>query len=363
MITVKDLHEMAQEYLDNGEFDVSGYARIQEAGVKHLLETEPDQDDINYWVKARDDYDGLGTWAYEIAAGTPLLSNSELFVLKTLDLSENEQRARFVNEMDDADRALFVRLWRELTASEFDYTDLVEWLPEAAPYIPQDDASDAEPPRYNLSGSQADRIDFDQMVQRYADTCLDSLTAEEVLEQTPEYAIDHWQNLQARLTEQNDIDDTEAEQSEARTRFFATFLPALRDRQKQIRQDQLDDANDTPDDRTAATETPIYPNFYITSDDGTIPVHFPDFSGETDGYDAKLKLVEDLCDIHRARADGHLVTRTIYVEVAHPLEYPYAKWDCEYTGESFKERLTGEPQPAVRYCEAALVATPKLALI
>ena len=102
--------------------------------------TDADEEAAREWIDANlaDRVTANGeTFAvvYLPDARSDALSPSEVFVRRTLDMSENEQRARFVNEMDDADRALFVRLWRELTASEseFDYTDLVEWLPEAAP--------------------------------------------------------------------------------------------------------------------------------------------------------------------------------------------------------------------------------------
>ena len=112
-------------------------------------------------------------------------------------------------------------------------------------------------------------------------------------------------------------------------------------------------------------EAPVYTKFYIVSDDGKIPVHFPDFSGETDGYNAKLKEVEDLREIYytRTTSAGSEVERqeTIYVEVEHDLKYPLARWDCEETGEGeMDERYEMEPR---KFCQAAIVATPKAALI
>lgn len=101
---------------------------------------------------------------------------------------------------------------------------------------------------------------------------------------------------------------------------------------------------------------PVYNRFYVESKDGDIPVHFPDFSGETDGWEGKLKEVHDLRDLYRPHVTGKEVLKTLYVEVKHPLEYPYARWDCEDT------RTSSQENPR-RFCVASLVATPKLALI
>lgn len=110
-------------------------------------------------------------------------------------------------------------------------------------------------------------------------------------------------------------------------------------------------------------EAPVYTRFYIVSKDGDIPVHFPDFSGEKSGYDVKLKEVGDLREIYytRTKSDGTEVERqrTIYVEVEHDLEHPIAEWDCRETGE-MDERYDMEPR---KFCEAAIVATPKAALV
>ena len=93
---------------------------------------------------------------------------------------------------------------------------------------------------YNLSSSQADRINFDQMVKRYADECLNSLTKDEIIQQMPhEYAAAIWEDFQSHLREQGDIDDTEAERCEAKARFFAIFPQAVREWQDEIWQDQL----------------------------------------------------------------------------------------------------------------------------
>lgn len=108
-------------------------------------------------------------------------------------------------------------------------------------------------------------------------------------------------------------------------------------------------------------KAPIYQQFYVvSSEDGDIQVHFPDFSGESEGYDARLKKVDDLQEMFRTRGDGEIVTRTLYVLVEHDLEWPYAKWDCE---EISPAKFAGEKLEPRRFCEAALVATPKAALL
>jgi hypothetical protein len=123
--------------------------------------------------------------------------------------------------------------------------------------------------------------------------------------------------------------------------------------------------------KNVAIQAPIYREFYVVDDQGDVPVHFIDQSGETDGYIAKLRLVENLQEIFKTRtfSDGteQVVTRTLYCEVQHEMEYPYGKYDCEeIAGNSLRDKLAagrwGEREPR-RFCEAALVATPKMALI
>lgn len=116
MITNEELRTMAKEYLSNGDFDVSGTARIGKAGIEYLAE-EGDlvQDDINYWISDRQDYDGLSDWAYELAATTPLIEN--VFVLKTLDVSDHEQRLRYQAEMCGTEQATFLKLYRGMFGS------------------------------------------------------------------------------------------------------------------------------------------------------------------------------------------------------------------------------------------------------
>lgn len=108
-------------------------------------------------------------------------------------------------------------------------------------------------------------------------------------------------------------------------------------------------------------EAPIYTEFYIEVEKDGIPVHFPDFE-EGGGYDSFLhkSSLEELV----AYKTEHGNDPPIYVRVEHKLEYPYAKWDCVDTivDDLFTEFM-GTPREPHRYCRAAIVATPSMALI
>jgi hypothetical protein len=97
---------------------------------------------------------------------------------------------------------------------------------------------------------------------------------------------------------------------------------------------------------------PIATKFYVIDGDG-IHVHFPDFSGETEGWDARLRhgTLDDL------RPDLHL-----YVEVDYALEYPYASWDCEEILDDLPPAVTWNIKPR-KFAEAAVVYSPKMGLI
>lgn len=91
---------------------------------------------------------------------------------------------------------------------------------------------------YNLSSNQADRVRFDEMIERYADMCLRALTRDEALEQLPrEYASLIWDSFEIGLEEGNEVDDID----EAKGRFFAAFPQAVRDWQAANWNDELTD--------------------------------------------------------------------------------------------------------------------------
>ncbi len=102
-------------------------------------------------------------------------------------------------------------------------------------------------------------------------------------------------------------------------------------------------------------EAPISQTFYVVDAAGDIQVHFPDFSGETDGYDATLR-EGTFDDIHP--------DLTLYVEVDYPLEYPYSGWDCEEVAvEDLAAELGWEPRQPRKFAEAAVVFSPKMKVI
>lgn len=121
-------------------------------------------------------------------------------------------------------------------------------------------------------------------------------------------------------------------------------------------------------------DTPIYHRVFKTCGadaDGAFPVHFPDLSGETNGYNAHLREVtfaEALTPrvVTYTNGEAGEVYDPIYVQVEHELEFPFAGWDAE--------RIEPEDNPIVqlkrkhgsepaRYCRAAIVATPQMALV
>lgn len=121
MITNQELRQMAKEYLANGDFGVSGAARIEKAGLEWLAEEgDVEQEDINYWISNRQDYDGLSDWACELAIETPLIK--DVFLFKTLDVSDREQRLCYQAEMSADEQARFIALYRKM----FDTTP--DWL-------------------------------------------------------------------------------------------------------------------------------------------------------------------------------------------------------------------------------------------
>jgi hypothetical protein len=120
------------------------------------------------------------------------------------------------------------------------------------------------------------------------------------------------------------------------------------------------------EDRNAnSLQAPIYTDFYIqcnADDPGAFLVHFIDESGETDGYDSHLRRAE-LADLVAGEYQAHGEYPAIYVEVEHSLEYPYAKYDAEGAPDDLLVEILGQPAPLRRYTQAALVATPSMALI
>ena len=83
---------------------------------------------------------------------------------------------------------------------------------------------------YNLSSSQSDRINYDEMVQRYARACCGALNDDEVLALDPvSYAQDTWELDQDAGT-MVETDDPE----EAKARFLAEFTTTVREIQDAI---------------------------------------------------------------------------------------------------------------------------------
>ena len=104
----------------------------------------------------------------------------------------------------------------------------------------------------------------------------------------------------------------------------------------------------------AQMQGPIATEFYVEDPEGEVEVHFPDQSGETTGYDARLRrgTLEDLG------------AGTLYIAVDYELSSPYAEWDCEeINARSFADDLGFEPAPPRKFAEAVIVFTPKAKLI
>lgn len=84
---------------------------------------------------------------------------------------------------------------------------------------------------YNLESSQTDRINFDQIQERYAEAMLNALPLDLAMDQDPaEYANVGWENFEIDLefgTVQ--VDNIE----EAKARFMDAFIRAVREWQKE----------------------------------------------------------------------------------------------------------------------------------
>lgn len=118
----KQLQEMAKKYLDNGDFTVSGYARIEIAGVKYLAEEgDLEETDINEHIENENDFDGLSDWAHELAI-TSILPESDIYILQTLDVATHEQRLRYQAEMSEKEKSKFAQYYREI------FEEIPAWL-------------------------------------------------------------------------------------------------------------------------------------------------------------------------------------------------------------------------------------------
>ena len=123
MITNQELRKMAEAYRDNGEFTVSGRAMIEKAGIDQIIEEsdiEYSQVFIDGFVSGSDDWDGISEMAYHIAVNE-VLSNSEIFVLETLDKSDREQSLCYRAEMSNEEQAEFLKL------HQMTYNDRPSW--------------------------------------------------------------------------------------------------------------------------------------------------------------------------------------------------------------------------------------------
>ena len=119
-------------------------------------------------------------------------------------------------------------------------------------------------------------------------------------------------------------------------------------------------------------EGPIYTQVYTYAEESepdAFKVFFPDASGETPGTTSYLRpctFAEALTPRPVTYVSGEMgeQPRTIYVAIEHELGFPYAAWDCEEVLDqpTLKQRIGYESQPR-RFCQAAIVATPKMALI
>jgi hypothetical protein len=90
--------------------------------------------------------------------------------------------------------------------------------------------------KYNLSSSMSDRINYDEMVQRYAEQCLNALTTEEQLALEPaDYAQTMFDMDVATGTNAETDDPAEAE-----GRFLSVFGQAVVERQKELQQQALE---------------------------------------------------------------------------------------------------------------------------
>ena len=115
--------------------------------------------------------------------------------------------------------------------------------------------------------------------------------------------------------------------------------------------------------RDKAAWAPIYNRYYLLVEEGEggSPVHFPDWSGETDGWTGYLRQATDEDDVWSAAKRGWL-----FVRVEHQLEYPYGVYDAEgveQPGDAEKRRLLRLKPERRLYCRAALVATPQMSLV
>jgi hypothetical protein len=74
-LTESELRQMIHEYLGNGDFEISDYAACEFAGLTAMLAQDwPEErlESVGRNIESRDDYDGLGTYAYELAKGMGL---------------------------------------------------------------------------------------------------------------------------------------------------------------------------------------------------------------------------------------------------------------------------------------------------
>jgi len=109
------LQKIVKGALENWDHDISGYARICEAGLRAMLDTEFEQSEIDAHIKGGGThaiYDQLSSWAHEL--GRQVLDNSTVFVYNTLDVSEHEAKLRYTNEMSESEQELFATLYEEM---------------------------------------------------------------------------------------------------------------------------------------------------------------------------------------------------------------------------------------------------------
>lgn len=109
---------------------------------------------------------------------------------------------------------------------------------------------------------------------------------------------------------------------------------------------------------------PVYTEFYVSerslSDSVFVfPVTFHSDEVEWQGYLRK----GGLKDLHEHVANP--VRNPIYVVVEHPLEYPYAKWDCIETevDTTISDMLGTKAREPRKFAQASIAFTPQMALI
>jgi hypothetical protein len=105
-------------------------------------------------------------------------------------------------------------------------------------------------------------------------------------------------------------------------------------------------------------DTPIYTTVYVLCEKGE-PGWFPVIGKDwEEGHDSHEFM-------RKATMAEALSATTRYVVVEHKLAYPWAKWDYEDARieRPLAKLMTREGEGPARYCEAAIVATPKMALI